>query len=61
VESSTLKECGEEKARGAFHPKCRSKRRKVSAFPSLHFFPFLCVFFFKLLMFEKKKMLGENA
>ncbi len=45
VESSTLKEHGEEKARGVFHPKCRSERRKVSSFPSLHFFFFLMVLF----------------
>jgi hypothetical protein len=44
-----LKECGEEKARGAFHPKCKNERRKGSSLPSLHFFSslsffFLCVF-----------------
>jgi drug/metabolite transporter (DMT)-like permease len=59
VESSTLKECGEEKVRGTLHPKCRSERRKVSSLLSLHFFLlydffFLCVFLFFLL--EKKKM-----
>jgi hypothetical protein len=58
VESSTLKECGEEKTRGALHPKCRSEGRKVNSFPSLHFFSylwffFLCVFF-SFLMLEKK-------
>jgi hypothetical protein len=31
VESLTLKECGEEKARGMLHPRCRSERRKVNA------------------------------
>ncbi len=60
MESSTLKECGEEKARGAFHPKCRSERRKVSSLLSLHFFSslwffFLCVFF-SFLLLEKKEM-----
>jgi len=38
VETSTLKECGEEKARGVLHPKCKSERRKVSSFLFLHFF-----------------------
>jgi len=67
VESSTLKECGEEKARGALHPKCRSERRNVSSLPSLHlptspsrlFLCYYCneknndnTFFF---VFEKKK------
>jgi len=56
VESSTLKKCGEEKVRGALHPKCKNERRKVNSFPSLHFFSslwfFLCVF----LMLENKKM-----
>ncbi len=60
VESSTLKECGEEKTGGVFHPKCRSKRKKVSSLLSLHFFSSLW-FFFSLcfsffLMFEIKKM-----
>jgi hypothetical protein len=45
VENSMLKECGEEKTRGVFHPKCRSERRKVNSFLSLHFF-FSMVFFF---------------
>ncbi len=46
VESSTLKEYGEEKARGAFQPKCKRERRKVNSFPSLHFFFSLWFFFF---------------
>jgi hypothetical protein len=28
VESSTLKECGKEKARGMFHPKCKAKEKR---------------------------------
>jgi len=41
VKSLTLKECGEEKAKGMFHPKCR---RKVSSFFTLHLFIyFLCL------------------
>jgi hypothetical protein len=50
-ESSTLKECGEEKTRGMLHPKCRSKRRKVSFLPSLHVFSSLW-FFFSLCFFS---------
>jgi hypothetical protein len=49
-----LKECGEEKARGVLHPKRKSRKRKVSSLPSLHFF-FLYVFF-SFLLLEKKKM-----
>ncbi len=45
VESSTLKECGKEKARGVLHPKCKSERRNVSSLFSLHFFFLLCGFF----------------
>jgi hypothetical protein len=65
VESLTLKECGEEKARGTLHPKCRSERRKVSSFLLYIFFLlygffFLCVFL-SFFLFEKKKMLGESA
>jgi len=48
VERMWLKECGEEKAKGAFHPKCRSERRTISSFLSLHFF-FLYGFFFFFL------------
>jgi hypothetical protein len=59
VESSTLKEHGEEKARGMLHPKCRSERRKVSSLLSLHFF-FLCVFF-SFLLLEKKKTLRRKC
>jgi hypothetical protein len=57
VESSTLKECGEEKARGALHPKCRSERKKASSLPSLHFF-FSMVFLFSFFchLLEKKKI-----
>jgi len=44
VESSMLKERGEEKARGALHHKRRSKGRKVSSLPSLHLFFSLCFF-----------------
>jgi hypothetical protein len=47
VESSTLKERGKEKARGALHPKCRSERRKVSSFHSLHFL--------SVILLEKKE------
>jgi hypothetical protein len=53
VESSTLKERGEEKARGVLHLKCKSERKKVSYFPSLHLFFSLWFFFF--LMLEKKE------
>jgi Fe2+ transport system protein B len=35
VKSPTLKECAEEKTRGALHPKCRSERRKQEE----HFIP----------------------
>jgi len=35
VESSTLKECEKEKARGVLHPKCRNERKKISSSPSL--------------------------
>jgi hypothetical protein len=60
-----LEEGGEEKARGALHPKCKSERRKVSSLLSLHFFFFyafffICFFFF-FLLFEKKKMPRESA
>jgi hypothetical protein len=54
-----LEEGGEEKARGALHPKCKTGRRKVSSFPSLHFF-FLYVFF-SFLLLEKKKMMAMAA
>jgi hypothetical protein len=59
VECSTLKECGEEKARRALHPKYRSKRKKLNFLPFLHFFFFSMVFFFFVFFFlllEKKKM-----
>ncbi len=59
VESSTLKECGREKVRITLHPKCRSERRTVTSFPSIHFsFPWFFFFnvFFSFLMLEKKKM-----
>jgi hypothetical protein len=46
-----LKECGEEKARGAFHPKCRSERKKVSSFPSMHIFSFSMIFIFFFVFF----------
>jgi hypothetical protein len=64
VESSTLKEHREEKARGALHPKCRSGRTKVSSLLSLHFFflyGFFVFVFFSFLLLEKKKMLGESV
>ncbi len=65
MESSTLKECGEGKARGTFHPKCRSKKRKVSSLLSLHFFSFLwfCffVFFFLFFCLRRRRCQGENA
>ncbi len=51
VESSTLKECGEEKARGAFHPKCRSKRKKGKFSPFFPFFFLLYDFFFFVFFF----------
>jgi hypothetical protein len=56
VDSSTLKERGEGKVRGVLHPKCRSKRRKVSSLFSLHFF--FSIVFLKnyFLLLEKKKM-----
>jgi len=38
-----LNECGEEKARGVLHPKCRGNRRNVNSFLFLVFF-FLMVF-----------------
>ncbi len=59
VESSTLKECGEEKARGVLHPKCRSERRKVSSFPSLHFF--LLYGFFFLFFYLRRRRCREKA
>ncbi len=46
VESSTLKEHKKEKARKTFHPKCRSERKKVTSFPSLHFFSSMSFFLF---------------
>jgi hypothetical protein len=46
VESSTLKECGEEKATETLHSKCKSNKRKVSSFPSLHFIFSMIYFFF---------------
>ncbi len=65
VESSTLKECGKEKARGAFHRKCKSERRKVISFLSLHFFFlydfFFFVFFFLFFYLKRKKCQGENV
>ncbi len=53
-----MKECGEEKARGAFHPKYRSERKKLNSVPFLHFFSFSMVFFFLCFFFllEKKNM-----
>jgi len=47
VESSTLKEGGEEKARGALHPK-RKSEKKGKFRPFFAFF-FFYVFFFSLL------------
>jgi hypothetical protein len=53
-----FKECGEEKARGALHPKCRSERRKENSLPSLQFFSSLwflfLLFSFSFLLFEKR-------
>jgi hypothetical protein len=47
VESSTLKEGGEEKARGALHPKRKSEKKgKFRPFFAFYFF---YVFFFSLL------------
>jgi AAA+ ATPase superfamily predicted ATPase len=55
--SSTLKECGEEKAKGVLHTKCKSNRREVNSFLSLQFFFFSMVFlFFSFALLEKKKM-----
>jgi len=59
-----LKECGEEKARGTLHPKCKNERKKGSSLPSLHYFFFFMVFFlcyFFFLLLEKKKMPRENV
>ncbi len=63
----------EEKAKGVFHPKCKSERRKVSSMPFLHFFFFsmvffsLCFFFFSSTWEEKDarrkrlKQKGKNG
>jgi len=56
-----LKECGEEKARGALHPKCRSKKRKISSLLSLHLFFLYGSFFLSFLLLEKKKMLRTKC
>jgi len=56
MESSTLKEHGEEKVRGVLHPKRKSKRRKVRSLPSLNFIFFYV--FFSFLLLEKKKMIA---
>jgi hypothetical protein len=65
VESSTLKKCGEEKARKVLHPKCKSEKRKVSSLHPLHFiflcgFFFLCVFFFSFYL-RRKRWQRESA
>ncbi len=52
VESSTLTERGEDKANEALHPKCKSRRKKVSSLPCLHF---CFLFLFSFLLLEKKK------
>jgi hypothetical protein len=61
VESSTLKEFGEEKARGTLHPKCRSKRRNVSSIPSLHYYFFNLFFSFFLFLCLKRRRCQEKA
>jgi len=48
VGSSMLKECEKKKARGAFHPEHKSRRRKVSSLLSLHSFSSIFCFFFYL-------------
>jgi hypothetical protein len=60
MESSTLKERVEEKAEGALHLKCRSKKRKVSSFLSLHFFSFSMVFFSLCFFFFSSTSKEEN-
>ncbi len=63
--SLALKECGEEKVRGALHPKYKSERINEALsllcifFSFLWFYFFVC--FFSFLLFEKKKMLRESA
>ncbi len=54
VESSTLKEREEEKARGALHPKCKSERRKASSPPLLYVF-------FSFFLLEKKKTPSSSS
>ncbi len=56
VESSMLKECGDETARGVFQPKCRCKKIKVNSFPFLHFFSSLWFFFLSFLLLKNEKM-----
>jgi hypothetical protein len=60
LESSTLKECGKQKARGVFHPKCKSEKRKVSSLLSLHFF-FSMVFFSFVFFFFSFAWKEEDA
>jgi len=49
-----LKECGEEKARGALHPKCR--RSKLLPLSTFYF-----ILFFGFLLLEKKKDAKEKV
>jgi hypothetical protein len=52
VERSTLKECGEEKEKGALHPKSKSERRKVTSLPQV---------FSSFFGLEKKKMPSPSS
>jgi hypothetical protein len=56
MQDTRLQECGEEKAKGMFHLKCRSGRKKVSSLPFLHFF--FSLGFFSFFLLEKKKMMA---
>ncbi len=54
MKSSTLKGCGEEKARGALHPKCRSERGRISPCLLCIFFS-LCFFFFFFCLRKRRR------
>jgi hypothetical protein len=49
AESSTLKECGEEKARGMLQSQMQKQEKKGKLLP-------FSTFFFSFLLLEKKKM-----
>ncbi len=56
-----LKERGEEKARGMFHPKCRSKRRKVRSLLLCIIYLFIYLVFFFFLLLENKKTPSSSS